>query len=223
MRWTSCAGRARGGCALTGSGVDAGYGKEPAFLRALGRRRASCSSPTSIAPSGFGPSGPSSQFPASAGPRASGEEAAGRAAPGHGGESGQGLRAGRLDALRPARRHARTVAGRHRAPAVFVWDGEESEARCWHLIVRREVRSAKTIKYSLSNAAADTPLLRLAQMQGHRYWVERAFEDAKGEVRPRRLSGAGLAVLASSRHDGDAGDAVHRRAARGPSTPAWSC
>jgi hypothetical protein len=28
---------------------------------------------------------------------------------------------------------------------------------------------------------ADTPVLRLGQMQGQRYWVERAFEDAKGE------------------------------------------
>lgn len=64
---------------------------------------------------------------------------------------------------------------------VFVWDGEESAARCWHLVVRREVGSPKTIKYSLSNAPADTPLLRLAQMQGHRYWVERTFEDAKGQ------------------------------------------
>jgi hypothetical protein len=33
----------------------------------------------------------------------------------------------------------------------------------------------------MSNAPADTPVLRLGQMQGHRYWVERAFEDAKGE------------------------------------------
>ena len=41
--------------------------------------------------------------------------------------------------------------------------------------------SVKTIKYSLSNAPADTPVLRLAQMQGQRFWVERAFEDAKGE------------------------------------------
>ena len=64
---------------------------------------------------------------------------------------------------------------------VWVWDGEEPRARCWHLIVRREVRSAKTIKYSLSNAPADTPTLRLARMQGDRYWVERTFEDAKGE------------------------------------------
>ena len=36
-------------------------------------------------------------------------------------------------------------------------------------------------QYTLSNAAVDTPVLRLAQMQGQRYWVERAFEDAKGE------------------------------------------
>ena len=64
---------------------------------------------------------------------------------------------------------------------VWVWDGEESEARCWHLIIRREVGSPKTVKFSLSNAPADTPLLRLAQMQGQRYWVERYFEDAKGE------------------------------------------
>lgn len=64
---------------------------------------------------------------------------------------------------------------------IWVWDGKEERARCWHLIVRREVGSVKTIKYSLSNASADTPRLRLAQMQGQRYWVERAFEDAKGE------------------------------------------
>ena len=58
---------------------------------------------------------------------------------------------------------------------------EEARACCWHLVMRREVGSPKTIKYSLSNAPADTPLLRLAQMQGHRYWVERVFEDAKGQ------------------------------------------
>ena len=64
---------------------------------------------------------------------------------------------------------------------VWVWDGEEAAARCWHLVVRREVGSPKTIKYSLSNAPAETPLLRLGQMQGQRYWVERTFEDAKGQ------------------------------------------
>jgi SRSO17 transposase len=64
---------------------------------------------------------------------------------------------------------------------VWAWDGEEATPRCWHLIVRREVKSEKAIKYTLSNAPADTPLLRLGQMQGQRYWVERTFEDAKGE------------------------------------------
>ena len=63
---------------------------------------------------------------------------------------------------------------------VWLWDGEEAAARCWHLLVRREAGAPKRIKYSLSNAPADTPLERLAQMQGERYWVERAFEDAKG-------------------------------------------
>ena len=64
---------------------------------------------------------------------------------------------------------------------VWVWDGEEERPRCWHLIIRREVGSVTTIKYTFSNAPADTPQLQLAQMQGQRYWVERAFEDGKGE------------------------------------------
>jgi SRSO17 transposase len=63
---------------------------------------------------------------------------------------------------------------------VWLWDGEEASPRCWHLIVRREVGSPKTLKYTLSNAPAETSVLRLGQMQGHRYWVERTFEDAKG-------------------------------------------
>ncbi|MGH6754912.1 MAG: hypothetical protein ACREDP_22365, partial [Bradyrhizobium sp.] len=49
------------------------------------------------------------------------------------------------------------------------------------LIVRREIGSSNPLKYSLSNAPAATTPLRLAQMQGHRYWVERVFEDAKGK------------------------------------------
>jgi SRSO17 transposase len=81
--------------------------------------------------------------------------------------------------LRDSTRGALRVDVAHRR--VWVWDGKERAARCWHLVVRREVASRKTIKYSLSNAPPDTPLLRLAQMQGQRYWVERVFEDAKGE------------------------------------------
>jgi hypothetical protein len=64
---------------------------------------------------------------------------------------------------------------------VWLWDGEEPTAHCWHLIVRREIGSPDTIKYSLSNALADTTPRRLAVMQGARFWVERGFQDAKSE------------------------------------------
>src|ERR1019366_5463604 len=35
------------------------------------------------------------------------------------------------------------------------------------------------IKFTLSNAAAETALERLAIMQGQRFWVERSFQDGK--------------------------------------------
>ena len=39
------------------------------------------------------------------------------------------------------------------------------------------------IKYSLSNADfTKTPIERLAYMQAQRYWVERAFQEAKSEL-----------------------------------------
>ncbi len=81
--------------------------------------------------------------------------------------------------LRDSTRGRLTVDIAHRR--VCVWDGEEVGARCWHLVVRREVGATSKIKYSLSNAPAETSLQSLAEMQGQRYWVERAFEDAKGE------------------------------------------
>jgi SRSO17 transposase len=64
---------------------------------------------------------------------------------------------------------------------VWLWDGKEPKAHKWHLIVRREVGSPKTLKYSLSNAKADIETERLAYMQGQRYWVERSFQDAKNQ------------------------------------------
>ncbi len=65
---------------------------------------------------------------------------------------------------------------------VWLWDGQEAQARPWHLIVRREVDTPTEIKYSLSNAPADTPVPRLAFMQGQRYWVERALQQGKQDV-----------------------------------------
>jgi len=65
---------------------------------------------------------------------------------------------------------------------VWLWDGTEQCAHHWHLIVRREVASTETLKYSLSNAPADTPVHTLAWQQGQRFWIERAFQDAKSEA-----------------------------------------
>ena len=52
---------------------------------------------------------------------------------------------------------------------VWLRDGEEENAHCWHLIVRRDVDSPGTLKYSLGNAPQDTPAPRPAVMQGQRY------------------------------------------------------
>ena len=65
---------------------------------------------------------------------------------------------------------------------VWLWDGREPQAHCWHLIVRRSVRDPGEIKYTLSNAPAETSVRRLAYMQGQRYWVERSLQEAKSEV-----------------------------------------
>lgn len=65
---------------------------------------------------------------------------------------------------------------------VWLWDGEEAAAQHWHLIVRREIDQPNKLKYSVSNAPADTPRSRLAFMQGQRYWIERALQDAKQDV-----------------------------------------
>ena len=65
---------------------------------------------------------------------------------------------------------------------VWLWDGKETQARHWHLIVRREIKVHDEIKYALSNAPEHTSLQRLAQMQGQRYWVERSFQDGKSQA-----------------------------------------
>jgi SRSO17 transposase len=59
---------------------------------------------------------------------------------------------------------------------VWLFQSGDEQAHRWHLIVTRQ---PNRLKYSLSNAALDTPIERLAYMQGQRYFVERALEDAK--------------------------------------------
>jgi hypothetical protein len=62
---------------------------------------------------------------------------------------------------------------------IWLWDGKEQQARCWHLLVRRELDGSK-LKFCLSNAKPEASLRHLAEMQAARHFVERGFEDAKG-------------------------------------------
>ena len=162
-------------------GVDAGYGKEPAFLRALDdlnevfvadvhrTQRIWTERPELAVPlSQPGRGRPAKKLQATGEPITVESLVKGFG-------SGDWTRC----VLRDSTRGELRVDLAHRR--VWVWDGEEETPRCWHLIVRREVKSQNTIKYTLSNAPVDTPVLRLGQMQGQRYWVERTFEDAKGE------------------------------------------
>jgi SRSO17 transposase len=162
-------------------GVDGGYGKEPIFLRTLDdmseifvadvhRDQRVWTEPPGLhvpAPKSTRGRSPSKQQASVAGITVEKLVA------------GFGVDDWTRCVLRDSTRGPLRVDVAHRR--VWVWDGEEATARCWHLIVRREVGSPKKIKYSLSNAPADTPLEALAEMQGERYWVERAFEDGKGE------------------------------------------
>jgi len=64
---------------------------------------------------------------------------------------------------------------------VYVWDGESTEVKCWTLIATKSLGKNPDTKISLSNAPKNTTIKRLGWMQRQRYWVERAFEDAKSE------------------------------------------
>lgn len=65
---------------------------------------------------------------------------------------------------------------------VWVWDGEADHVTERVLVISRNHADHK-MKYSLSNVDyRSTPIERLAYMQAQRYWVERAFQEAKSEL-----------------------------------------
>ncbi|MGV0952418.1 MAG: IS701 family transposase [Azonexus sp.] len=68
------------------------------------------------------------------------------------------------------------------AERVWIWDGKSDCAKERVLVISRNLADNK-IKYSLSNVDyIETPIERLAYMQAQRYWVERAFQEAKSEI-----------------------------------------
>lgn len=171
----------RRGLRFSWVGIDAGYGKDPAFLRALDDAHAVFMADVHKTQRVW-PQAPGLHVPPAS---------PGRGRPPHKPQAAttpvtvEDLVKGFTPAdwercvLRDSTRGPLRVDLAHRR--IWLWDGEEAAARCWHLVVRREVGSPKTLKYSLSNAPAETPRLLLGQMQGCRYWVERTFEDAKGQ------------------------------------------
>ena len=66
--------------------------------------------------------------------------------------------------------------------SVWLLEGKDAQARHWQLLVTQEKAKPETVKYSLSNVPDSTSLSRLAYMQRQRYWVERAFQEAKSEA-----------------------------------------
>ena len=70
----------------------------------------------------------------------------------------------------------------HPYTAVRVWESRDGlpGRECW-LVLRRDLDGSDA-KYYLSNAPADTPLLRLAQVAAMRWPIETEFQTEKGET-----------------------------------------
>lgn len=64
---------------------------------------------------------------------------------------------------------------------VWLWGGKEHQARCWRLLVRRELDSPGTLHFVLSNAPETMRMDQVARIHGQRFWIERAFQNAKSE------------------------------------------
>ena len=70
----------------------------------------------------------------------------------------------------------------HQFAAWRVWESRDGlPGRAGWLVLRRDLDGSET-KYYLSNAPADTPLLRLAQVGAMRWPVETEFQTEKGET-----------------------------------------
>ncbi len=66
---------------------------------------------------------------------------------------------------------------------VWVWDGQEAEARRRTLVITKTLGRTPKTKYSVSNdTETDYTPQEYAYFQAQRYWVERCFDDAKNEL-----------------------------------------
>jgi SRSO17 transposase len=161
--------------------VDGLYGNDPAFLRALNEDGETFVADVHSAqhiwvedPKPFAPE-PRGESPRS--PRAK--------------AIGKSIEASKFIAAQPAEKWTAfrrregingTLRGEFLHERIFVWDGVEKDAQHWHLIAWRPAEKPDEIKYVLSNARGDIASLDMARMSASRFWIERAFQDAKGAV-----------------------------------------
>lgn len=64
---------------------------------------------------------------------------------------------------------------------VWLWDKNEPEANAWTLLIVRNPDDHEDIHYALTNAPADTELIDLVRIERQRYWIEHALGEAKSE------------------------------------------
>jgi SRSO17 transposase len=162
-------------------GVDGGYGKEPAFLRALDRLGERFMTDVHCDQMIYRQD-PNPKVPQSSGRgrRPSVRQAQSTPLRVDWWAAAQPPAAWRRLALRDGEKG--TVWADYLHARVWVWDGTEAEAHGWHLLVRREVGANEISHYCLSNAPAHTPWCDLARTQAHRFFIEHSFREAKSEV-----------------------------------------
>lgn len=161
-------------------GVDGGYGKEPAFLRDVARL--GCRFVADIhCDQTIYLQDPTPEVPAwsGRGPRPVHRKAQTPAQRVDAWAAAQPAKAWRRLTLREGEKGKLVAEYLH--TRIWVWDGTEAAAHCWHLLVRREVGASKISHYCLSNAPADTPLVELARVQAQRFFIEHSFREAKSE------------------------------------------
>ena len=161
--------------------VDAGYGKDPAFLRGLEDRglcfvadvhssqRIYLADPDPQYPPPSGRGRPARKLTAQCSSVKVSDWATSR--PPEDWKTVT-IREGEKGRIRAEYLHAR----------VWLWDNKEDKARQWHLLVRRECGASEPSHYILSNADPDISLYRLAQMHASRFFIEHAFREAKSEL-----------------------------------------
>jgi SRSO17 transposase len=174
-------GARKNGVRFSWVGVDGGYGKDPTFLRRLEDHAevfvAEIHKDQQIYPEDPAPGLPEKRSACGRGPTRLEAQTA-------------SLRVDEWLKAQPERLWQKVMVrsgtkGRLQVEAfqarVWLWNGDESKARHWHLLATRELGSPETIKYTLSNAPEETSLERLVQMQRQRFWIERSLEDGKSE------------------------------------------